>query len=300
LTSVLNISGLTKKFGRLTAVDNLELDVPKGSVFGILGPNGSGKSTTLGMVLGVVNPTSGSYDWFEGEQGHQVRKKIGAILEAPCFYHYLTAAENLKVAAAIKETPESRINEVLDRVGLLSRKDDPFRSFSLGMKQRLAIGSALLSDPEVMILDEPTNGLDPQGIAEIRNLIIDLANEGRTIITASHMLSEVQRICTDFAVLKSGKKIYQGKVNELDQEKARYEIWAEDETALTAALGRGEFISSHRKEGDAFVVMLDTNKNATDLNSYLIGEGVVLNRLVPQANSLEKRFLEILKAEDNA
>ncbi|MCZ4408306.1 ATP-binding cassette domain-containing protein [Cryomorphaceae bacterium 1068] len=300
MTSVLNITGLTKKFGRLTAVDNLELNVPKGSVFGILGPNGSGKSTTLGMVLGVVNPTSGSYDWFEGEQGHQVRKKIGAILEAPCFYHYLSAAENLKVAAAIKETSESRINEVLDRVGLLSRKDDPFRSFSLGMKQRLAIGSALLSDPEVMILDEPTNGLDPQGIAEIRNLIIDLANEGRTIITASHMLSEVQRICTDFAVLKSGKKIYQGKVNELDQEKARYEIWAEDEPALTAALVSGEFISSHRKEGDAFVVMLDNTKNASDLNAYLIEKGVVLNRLVPQANSLEKRFLEILKAEDHA
>ena len=300
MTSVLNISGLTKRFGRLTAVDNLELNIPRGSVFGILGPNGSGKSTTLGMILGVVNPTSGSYDWFEGEQGHEVRKKIGAILEAPCFYHYLSAAENLKVAATIKETPASRINEVLDRVGLLSRKDDPFRSFSLGMKQRLAIGSALLSDPEVMILDEPTNGLDPQGIAEIRNLIIDLANEGRTIITASHMLSEVQRICTDFAVLRLGKKVYQGKVNELDREKARYEIWAEDETALNTALSGGEFISSFRKEGEAIVVMLEKDKKASDLNAYLMGKGVVLDRLMPQATSLEQRFLEILKAEDHA
>jgi ABC-type multidrug transport system ATPase subunit len=299
LTSTLNINGLTKKFGRLTAVDNLELNVPKGSVFGILGPNGSGKSTTLGMILGVINPTSGSFDWFEGEQGHQVRKKIGAILEAPCFYHYLSAEDNLKVTATIKEAPVSRINEVLERVGLLSRKDDPFRSFSLGMKQRLAIGSALLSDPEVLILDEPTNGLDPQGIAEIRNLIIDLANEGRTIITASHMLSEVQRICTDFAVLRMGKKIYQGKVRELDHEKARFEIWAEDAASLALALDSGDFISSHRKEGDAYVVMLDKDKNAADLNTYLMGKGVALNRLVPQTTTLEQRFLEILKAEDH-
>ncbi|MGB6035788.1 MAG: ATP-binding cassette domain-containing protein [Cryomorphaceae bacterium] len=300
MTSVLNISGLTKKFGRLTAVDNLDLTVPKGSVFGILGPNGSGKSTTLGMILGVVNPTSGSFNWFDGEEGHQVRKRIGAILEAPCFYHYLSAAENLKVTSVIKEAPASRIEEVLDRVGLLSRKDDPFRSFSLGMKQRLAIGSALLSDPEVMILDEPTNGLDPQGIAEIRNLIIDLANEGRTIITASHMLSEVQRICTDFAVLKLGKKIYQGKVRELDQDKNRYEIWSEDQSALDVVLSSIDFVSSHRREGDAFIVMLKNDKTASDLNTHLMQKGVALNRLVPQATSLEQRFLEILKTEDHA
>jgi len=300
LTSVLNISGLTKKFGRLTAVDNLDLNVPKGSVFGILGPNGSGKSTTLGMILGVVNPTAGSFNWFNGEEGHQVRKRIGAILEAPCFYHYLSAAENLKVTAMIKEAPTSRIEEVLDRVGLLSRKDDPFRSFSLGMKQRLAIGSALLSDPEVMILDEPTNGLDPQGIAEIRNLIIDLANEGRTIITASHMLSEVQRICTDFAVLRLGKKIYQGKVRELDHEKTRYEIWAEDQSALNTVLSNSDFVASHRREGDAFVVTLENDKTAAELNAYLMQKGVALNRLVPQATSLEQRFLEILKTEDHA
>lgn len=300
MTSVLNISGLTKKFGRLTAVDQLELNIPKGSVFGILGPNGSGKTTTLGMVLGVINPTSGSFSWFEGERGHEVRKKIGAILESPCFYHYLSAAENLKVAATIKDVPHHQIDAVLDRVGLLARKNDPFKSFSLGMKQRLAIGSALLSNPEVMILDEPTNGLDPQGIAEIRNLIIDLANEGRTIITASHMLSEVQRICTDFAVLRTGKKVYQGKVRELDQEKTRYEIWAENQLALKAALDAGNFIASHRKEGETVVVVLDKDKNAADLNSYLMGKGVVLNRLVPQATSLEQRFLEILKAEDHA
>ena len=300
MTSILKISGLTKKFGKLTAVDHLELDVPKGSVFGILGPNGSGKTTTLGMVLGVINPTSGSFTWFEDENDHRARKKIGAILEAPCFYHYLSATENLRITAAIKEVSEKRIDEVLERVGLLSRKDDPFRSFSLGMKQRLAIGSALLSDPEVMILDEPTNGLDPQGIAEIRNLIIDLANEGRTIITASHMLSEVQRICTDFCVLRLGKKVFQGKVRELDQENSRYEIWAEDDKALDTALAQCDFVLTARKEGETYVAVLQKEKKASDLNQYMMQKGIWLNHLVAQTTSLEQRFLEILKANDRA
>jgi ABC-2 type transport system ATP-binding protein len=300
LNSILKISGLTKKFGKLTAVDHLDLEVPKGSVFGILGPNGSGKTTTLGMVLGVINPTSGSFSWFDNENDHRARKKIGAILEAPSFYHYLSASQNLKITAAIKEVSEERIDQVLDRVGLLSRKDDPFRSFSLGMKQRLAIGSALLSDPEVMILDEPTNGLDPQGIAEIRNLIIDLANEGRTIITASHMLSEVQRICTDFAVLRLGKKVFQGKVRELDQEKSRYEVWAEDAEVLLKALTDCPFVISSRKEGEVYIVVLEENRNAPDLNRYLMEKEISVSHLLAQTTSLEQRFLEILKAEDHA
>ncbi|MEM9053034.1 MAG: ATP-binding cassette domain-containing protein [Bacteroidota bacterium] len=298
--NVLSISGLTKKFGRLTAVNNLQLEVPRGSVFGILGPNGSGKTTTLAMILGVINPTSGTFNWFDGRSGHQVRKKIGAILEAPCFYHYLSAQQNLEVAAAIKEVSTKRIDEVLDRVGLLKRKNDPFRSYSLGMKQRLAIGSALLSDPEVMILDEPTNGLDPQGIAEIRNLIIDLANEDRTIITASHMLSEVQKICTDFAVLRTGKKIYQGKVQELANENNRCELMAENEEELISKLNQIDIVSSHRREGGIIVATLIEGKKSSDLNSMLMNEGIAVTRLLPQTTSLEQRFLEILKTEENA
>ena len=300
MSSVLTISGLTKKFGKLTAVNNLELEVERGTVFGILGPNGSGKTTTLGMVLGVINPTAGDFHWFDGERGHEVRKRVGAILETPCFYQYLSAEQNLRVTSEIKGTSPDRIDAVLDRVGLLGRKNDPFKTYSLGMKQRLAIGSALLSDPEVMILDEPTNGLDPQGIAEIRDLIIDLANEGRTIITASHLLSEVQRICTDFAVLRRGNKIYQGKVRELNDELARFEVDALDRTKLESVLESADFVASHRKEGDVYVVSLNPEKSAADLNLYCMDNGVTLSNLTPQTTSLEQRFLEILKTSADA
>jgi ABC-2 type transport system ATP-binding protein len=297
--NILEIEGLTKKFGRLVAVDQLSLGVPKGSVFGILGPNGSGKTTTLAMVLGVVNPTAGSYQWFGKAASHQVRKKIGAILEAPCFYHYLTAKQNLEITATIKEVPSNRIEAVLDRVGLLDRMNDPFKSYSLGMKQRLAIGSALLADPEVMILDEPTNGLDPQGIAEIRDLIIDLANEGRTIITASHMLAEVQKICTDFAVLQKGKKIYQGKVQELDNENNRVEVMSADETKLATELENADMVISSRREGGVYVAVLSDGVSSADLNRYLMSRDVVLSSINPQMTSLEQRFLEILKSTSN-
>lgn len=299
MKDVLTINGLTKNFGRVKAVDNLDLSVPKGSVFGILGPNGSGKTTTLGMVLGVINPTSGTYHWFNGERNNEVRKRLGSILESPCFYHYLSAKENLRVAAKIKGVSENRIPEVLDRVGLLDRQDDPFKAFSLGMKQRLAIGSALLSDPEVMILDEPTNGLDPTGIAEIRDLMIDLGNEGRTIITASHMLSEVQRICTDFAVLRKGKKIYRGKVHELNAENHRVKISAEGELDLSSNLNDCPFVVSNRREGGFTVVTMNDDGSPAKLNEYLFQRGVILSELVPQSTSLEQRFLEILKGHSD-
>jgi len=295
LTNVLTIEGLTKNFGRLRAVDQLDLTVPKGSVFGILGPNGSGKTTTLGMVLGVINPSAGSYHWFEGESGSSVRKRLGAILESPSFYHYLTARQNLKVTAEIKGVPSKRISAVLDRVGLLDRQNDPFKTYSLGMKQRLAIASALLSDPEVMILDEPTNGLDPTGIAEIRELMIELGNEGRTIITASHMLSEVQRICTDFAVLRKGRKIYQGKVHELNAENLQVKLGVGGEVDLTYNLDECPFVVSHRKEGVYTVATLSDEGNPAKLNSFLMERGIPLSSLIPVSTSLEQRFLDILK-----
>lgn len=297
---VLEINSLTKKFGKITAVDSLDLSIDKGTVFGILGPNGSGKSTTLGMILGVVNPASGSFKWFQGEQDHKVRRRIGAILESPCFYHYLSAFNNLKVVAEIKKVDSARIDVVLERVGLISRKNDPFRTYSLGMKQRLAIASALLSDPEVMILDEPTNGLDPQGIADIRELIIDLANEGRTIILASHLLDEVQRICTDFAVLRHGKKIFQGKVADLDQDKTNVEVRSNDPDKLNAHLSASSFISSFRKEGSSFKLALKPGIEITDFHRDLITNGIVLNKLQVNTNTLEQKFLQLLKSESNA
>lgn len=299
IENILKIEGLTKRFGRITVVDNLELTIPKGSVFGLLGPNGSGKSTTLGMVLGVVNPSGGTFSWF-GEMGnYKVRKRLGAIIESPSFYHYLSAKQNLRVVCEIKNVAPSRIDVVLEKVQLLDRKNDSFKTYSLGMKQRLAIASALLSDPEVLILDEPTNGLDPQGIAEIRNLIIDLANEGRTIIIASHLLDEVQRICTDFAVLRSGKKIYQGKVNEFSGELRNIQLHSEDEPGLLTFLESSSMISSFRREGDRFSVFLNKDVAITEFHKALIENGIVLDMLSVNRNSLEEKFLEILKSASN-
>lgn len=300
MQTVLKTQSLSKKFKGIKAVDSLDLSIDKGSVFGILGPNGSGKSTTLGMLLGVINPSSGSFKWFDGAEGHRARLRIGAILESPCFYDYLSAQNNLKVVAEIKRVDKSRIDIVLDRVGLLSRKNDPFKTYSLGMKQRLAIASSLLADPEVMILDEPTNGLDPQGIADIRELIIQLANEGRTIILASHLLDEVQRICTDFAVLRLGKKIFQGKVEDLDQDRTHVEVASVNSERLIAYLSNSPFINSFRKEGSVFKLNLNPDTDITAFHRDIISNEIVLSRLNANQNTLEQKFLQLLKSDSNA
>ena len=210
MEKVLTISGLQKNYGKIHAVNDLSLSVERGSVYGILGPNGSGKTTTLAIILGVVNSNGGSYSWFGNENSKNDRKRIGAILEQPLFYPYLTAEKNLQIVASIKGVEYSDIERVLKIVELFERKDSKFRTFSYGMKQRLAIASALLGNPEVLIFDEPTNGLDPKGIAEIRELIIKIAKQGITILLASHLLDEVQKTCSHVAVLKSGKKLYEG------------------------------------------------------------------------------------------
>jgi ABC-2 type transport system ATP-binding protein len=292
---ILETSSLSKSFGRINAVINLEIAIPRGSVFGILGPNGSGKTTTLGMVLGVINPTSGSFKWFDEGTNHQIRKRIGAILESPCFYHYLSATQNLRIVAEIKGVGPERIDYVLQRVGLLSRKDDPFKSFSLGMKQRLAIASALLSDPEVMVLDEPTNGLDPTGIAEIRELIIGLANEGRTIIIASHLLDEVQKICTDFAVLNKGTKIYQGKVSDLSSDQTIIDVAAQNQKELADSLVGIPGVLGYRLEGSLYGVSTTFDMDAGKLNKALMDKGITLTHLARRQDSLERKFLDILR-----
>lgn len=296
MNNILEINQLTKRFGRITAVDQLEISVPRGAVFGLLGPNGSGKSTTLGMILGVVNPSAGSFTWFGEPPTHHHRQKIGAILEAPSFYHYLSAEQNLRVVCEIKQTPPERIKVVLERVGLAGRAKDAFRTYSLGMKQRLAIASALLADPEVLILDEPTNGLDPQGIADMRNLIIDLANEGRTIILASHLLDEVQKICDSFAVLRMGKKVFQGSVAALNQEILRLRICAADMDRLMTLLPVSAHVASARREGAYAAVALKPGHAIADFHRELISAGVVLTLLKPEENTLEQKFLEILKS----
>jgi ABC-2 type transport system ATP-binding protein len=216
LDTILTVNQLTKSYGSLFAVKKLSFSIEKGHVYGILGPNGSGKSTTLGMVLNVVNPTQGSFTWFGGSiSTHQVLKKVGAIIERPNFYPYMTATENLNLVCKIKGVGSENITEKLNLVGLLDRKDSKFQTYSLGMKQRLAIASALLNNPEILILDEPTNGLDPQGIHQIREIIKKIASQGTTILLASHLLDEVEKVCTHVVILRKGEKLYAGPVAEM-------------------------------------------------------------------------------------
>jgi ABC-2 type transport system ATP-binding protein len=294
---VLHIEGLTKHFGKVKAVNELHHTIPQGTVYGLLGPNGSGKTTTLGMVLGVVNPTAGSYSWYGQGHGHHLRKRLGAILESPCFYHYLSGYQNLRVVAHIKSVPAHRINEVLQRVGLADRAHHAFKTYSLGMKQRLAIAAALLPNPSVLILDEPTNGLDPMGIAEIRTLIIDLAAEGRTIVLASHLLDEVQRVCTHFCVLHRGHKVYEGAVAHLSAY-GGVEVAAPDMAALGAALSTMPLVAHYTLRGNAYSVALHPPADAAALNEALHRAGVALNHLSAQA-ALEKKFIEILRQQPN-
>jgi ABC-type multidrug transport system ATPase subunit len=290
---VLSIKGLTKNFGRLCAVNNIHLEVDRGQVFGMLGPNGSGKTTTLGMLMGVVNPSYGQYSWFGQAPNHQIRKRIGAVLEHPIFYPYLTGQLNLELNAKIKECDPANIPKVLELVELTDRRNDKYKTYSLGMKQRLAIASALLNDPTVLILDEPTNGLDPMGIAEIRELIKKIAFNGKTIILASHLLDEVQKVCTHFAVLKKGNLIHCGPVGDVGKGAELVEVNA-SVSDLNERLLRFSGTSSIQRENGFYEVTLRDGFHSQDLNKFLFDDGVVASHLITRKKSLEKQFLEIL------
>jgi ABC-2 type transport system ATP-binding protein len=294
MSKILEITDLHKYFGKIKAVQGLSLDVMPGMVFGLLGPNGSGKTTTLGMVLDVVAKTKGSYKWYDQPPSKSIRKKIGAILEAPAFYPYLSGEDNLKIVARIKEIPFYRINEALEKVNLLDRRKHKFQTYSLGMKQRLAIASALLSDPEVLVLDEPTNGLDPTGIADVREIIKKVSAEGKTIILASHLLDEVQKVCTHFAVLKKGKKVYSGSVEEAMGDTEKVEIAAPDMEALEQKAKACPFVKDVEKNIQNLIVSLEEGNDSLLLNQYLSSEGIVLSQLTTIKKNLEKQFLEIL------
>jgi ABC-type multidrug transport system ATPase subunit len=293
LETVLAISNLSKHFGRIRAVNNLNLEVKAGQVFGMLGPNGSGKTTTLGMLMGVTNPTSGDFKWFGQEPDHHIRKKIGAVLEHPIFYPYLSGQKNLELNAMIKQCDPNNIPKVLELVELAPRKDDKYKTYSLGMKQRLAIASALLNEPTVLILDEPTNGLDPMGIAEIRELIKKIAANGKTIILASHLLDEVQKVCTHFAVLKKGTLMHTGPVADVGAGSETIEVMAES-TGLNDVLLAFSGTSSISRENGSFHVALREGFKSKDLNQFLFDKGIVASHLVTRKKTLEQQFLEIL------
>jgi ABC-2 type transport system ATP-binding protein len=294
LNNVVTTSGLTKYYGVIKAVDNLSLSIPEKSVFGILGPNGSGKTTTLGMLLDVINPTSGSYSWFGKKPDKEIRQKIGSILETPAFYPYLSAVDNLKIVAEIKAIGYGNINEVLQITGLYDRRNTAFSTFSLGMKQRLALASALLCDPLVMILDEPTNGLDPRGIAEIRELIRDIAARGKTIILASHLLDEVQKVCTHFAVLNKGQLLHSGPVAETKLAEQRLELAAENMTNLKAVLESFPGTKKIETTGDTITLTLQGEVRIGDVSRFVFEHGIFITHLVSLKKSLETQFLEIL------
>lgn len=294
MSTILNVTDLTKHFGRLTAVDTLSFRIEKGNVYGILGPNGSGKSTTLGMILNVVNPTSGTFSWFGGtENTHQALKRVGAIIERPNFYPYMTAAQNLRLVCRIKEVPQAKIEEKLALVDLLDRKNDRFKTYSLGMKQRLAIASALLNDPEILILDEPTNGLDPQGIAQVRGIIQKIAAQSTTILLASHLLDEVEKVCSHVLVLQKGKQIYFGKVTALTTDHGYFELNATDIEALQSTLNTMQSIETTEKRGGLIFAYPNTVLTAAALSKSLAAEGIVLTHLAQKHKSLEEQFLTL-------
>lgn len=295
--TILSIQNLNKNYGSVQAVKNLSFTIEKGNVYGILGPNGSGKSTTLGIVLSVVNKSSGEYAWFNNQiNTHEALKKVGAIIERPNFYPYMTAYNNLKLVCKIKGVSTDKILEKLELVKLIDRKDSKFNTFSLGMKQRLAIASALLNDPEILILDEPTNGLDPQGIHQIRAIITEIASKGTTILLASHLLDEVEKVCSHVVILRLGEKIYEGRVDELINSIGFFELKSDQKKELISFLEQNENIGNIKEEEDGLITAFLKNEMSSEiLNKQLFEKNIFLSHLVKRKESLENQFLQLTK-----
>lgn len=292
---VFETKNLSKSYGSIQAIKDLSIQVLEGQVFGILGPNGSGKTTTLAIATGILSQDNGSFFWFNKLPTHQSRKKIGSLIEVPHFFPYLNLVQNLSIIADIKGFGKEDIERVLKTVKLWERRKSKFKTLSLGMKQRLGIASSLLGDPIVMVLDEPTNGLDPEGIAEVRELITAEAEKGKTIIMASHILSEVEKVCSHVAILKNGNLIEQGNVRTLLGGETLIEIRAKDLKSLQKIINDCKFIAWHKENTDHLMVSLKENKTAGDLNQYIFSKGVVLSGLISHKKTLESQFLELVK-----
>ncbi|GAA4731341.1 ABC transporter ATP-binding protein [Flavisolibacter ginsenosidimutans] len=297
MTTVLSVQNLTKFYGSIRALNGVSFDVPNGSVFGILGPNGSGKTTLLGIVMDILKPTSGSFQFFGKTPDADTRKHIGTLLETPNFYHYLSGERNLRIAAEIKQKGYDQIDDVLKKVNLYQRKDSKFSTYSLGMKQRLAIASALLGNPDVLVFDEPTNGLDPVGIAEIRDLIRLLATEGKTIIMASHILDEVEKVCSHVAIIQKGDLKTVGTVTEVLSKNADQnvviEIGSDNLEQLLVVVKTLPGVINAYVEENFVRVVCEQSVTAKELNRLCFEAGIVLDRLNLKRKSLETTFLEI-------
>jgi ABC-2 type transport system ATP-binding protein len=291
---ILNIENVSKRYGNIEALKELSLSIHAGQVFGILGPNGSGKTTTLSIVMGIIHSDSGNFSWFENVYNNDYKKRIGSLIETPNFYPYLTAQKNLSITAKIKGIPESDIARVLTLTGLYERKDYRFDSFSLGMKQRLALSGALLGDPEVLVLDEPANGLDPQGIADIREIIKEQAAMGKTIIVASHILDEVEKVCTHAAILKKGKLLKCGKVHELLSNNEQIFLSSDRNSDLFEFLVRAGVCKNVTTIEKGILIDVQQPFDSAYINKLAFENGFMLNAIETRNQSLEEQFLELV------
>ena len=292
---ILETYNLSKKYGPIIATEKISLEIKEGTAFGLLGPNGSGKTTTLGMVMSVLNPDNGWFKWFGSKPDKATYKRIGCLLEVPNFFPYLSLKKNLEIIARIREVESGDIDRVLDETGLLNRKNTRFDTLSLGMKQRMAIGSALLGNPEVLDLDEPANGLDPEGIAEVRSLILKQRERGKTIIMASHILDEVEKVCTHVAILKKGEVITSGEVDKLLQMDDMIIVSTDKPEILKAELESGGLAKSVTISGNSLEIIPAGGTDSATINRLAYEKGVVLTELRIRKSSLEEQFLQLVK-----
>lgn len=295
MEKIVEVNHLSKSYGKILAINNISFTVNRGEVYGILGPNGSGKTTTLAVILDILKANSGHYRWFDKPMDKFTRRRIGSLIETPNFYPYLSLWENLKIVAKIKDAPEDDINYALGVANLLKRKHSAYNTLSLGMKQRLSIASVLVGNPEVLVLDEPTNGLDPEGFAEVRRIIQSQANEGKTIILASHILDEVEKVCSHVAILKSGDLIANGRVGELLTTDDMVYVQSDKMNELEQMLEQADLIKRAFKSDNDLAVVLESGYSATDLNKYCFEKGFTLSKVLLKKQSLEDQFLQLVK-----
>jgi len=294
---VLQINNLTKKYRKVTALDNLNLTIEAGNIYGLLGPNGSGKTTTLGIILGILQQTSGDFEWFDGQYGDKYRMRIGAILETPNFYPYLNAGRNLAIVQDIKRSHDDDVEGILKTVDLAHRQDSKFRTYSLGMKQRLAIAATLIGNPDVVIFDEPTNGLDPEGIAEVRRILHRVADSGKTVIMASHLLDEVEKICTHVAIIKHGHLRKTGQVGRIFTTDKTLIIGSNDMLKLKSVLSSRTFIKDVQEANGVLECQMDESITAEQICQLAYDNQLMLNRLETRNRRLEEDFLELTRDE---
>lgn len=297
MKEILTIKGLSKSYKNVRAIQNLDLQIREGQAYGILGPNGSGKTTTLSIVTGIIRQDRGFFRWFGEDPQAGQRKIIGSLIETPHFYPYLNLVKNLKIICDIKGMGYEDIDRVLVTAKLSERKRSRFSTLSLGMKQRLGIAAALLGDPQVLVLDEPTNGLDPEGIAEVREIVLQQVQQGKTLILASHILSEVEKICDYVAILKKGNLLANGPVKELLAEDEIIEISCDNNDELRRVLQESNLVKELETENGLLVLTLNENIKPAEVNAFAFANKLVIHHMLSRKRSLESQFLELVKEE---